>query len=211
MRKCVYFVKQCKNDPPGPRLAAGYGFQRDGAWRQIPLPEDAEGLLLDDRFAPSRQGLEAAAAALAAWEGFLVLDFERPPGPWAGALAARLPARRLICPPELAELPHAAVLVGPWLGGGSFARWLETLRRRWGALLLDGAHLRRRLRPGCPGADWEGPLPDSGFPCPAALCLHRRLPDGSLLLWDTKETLTARHGAAGVPVVLFQSDWNALP
>ena len=210
MKNCVYFVKQSEKMPHGPRIAPNYGFRPDGAWRGQSLPEGCAGLLLDDRFPPSRRGLEAAAEALAHWTGLIVLDFEKPLRPETEALAARLAGERLVCPPCLAALPHAALLAAPgW--GGDYMRRVEALRARYGELLLDGAPLRHRVRPGGARTPWERALPAEGFPCSGALCLHRRLEDGSLLFWDTKETLTARCWAAGVSVIVFEADWNSLP
>lgn len=211
MKNCMYFVNYTKKAVTAPLLEAGYGFRPDGGWRQKPLPDGADGILIDDRCLPSRRGTEAALAALAQWSGTILLDFERPPVPELLALVRSLPCGRLVCPPCLAELPHAAVLTGPWPGNGGFLRWLAQQQARFGAVVLDAVPLRRRARPGCAREPLEAPPPERGFFCPGALCLHRRLADGSLLFWDTKQSLTARCRAAGVPCVVFEQDWYALP
>ena len=210
MKNYVYYAGNGNISTETGLLAAGFGFRQDGAWRGgTPLPE-AAGLLVDDRFPPSLRGAEAAAGALRGYGGVIVLDFERPPGPGAERLARLLAGQRVVTPPGLAALPHAAVLAGPWRGG-PFDRWLEAQQARYGALVLDGLPLLVRGRPGQPWTPWTGPPPAAGFPCPGAGCLHRRLADGSVLLWDTKATLAARCRAAGVAVIVFAADWEALP
>lgn len=198
-------------NPGGAELAGGFGFTAAGLWRGGALPPGAAGLMLDDREPPSPRGLEAARAALRAWSGLVVLDFERPPDAWAEQLTRGLDPARVLLPPAFARLPHGAVLIGPWMGGGSFARWLTQQRERYGAVVLDGLPLRTAARPGGARTRWTGPLPDAGFPCPGAGCLHRRLEDGTLLFWDTEQTLRSRIEAAGVPVIVFEADWKRLP
>lgn len=213
MKTCFYFGENGGDFPGGAELVPGYGFTAAGLWRGVALPRPGPGtagLMADDRNVPSVRGAEAAAAALGDWTGLVVLDFERPPGPGAVRLVRALAGKRLVVPPALAALPHEAVLAGPWSGTGSFSRWLAALKERYGALVLDGAPLRSRTCPGGVPEPWTGPLPEGGFPCPGAGCLHRRLADGSVLLWDTKETLAARSKAAGVPVIVFMQDWEAL-
>ena len=170
-------------------------------------PLRAAGLIVDDRFLPDRRGLAAARQALGGWRGLLIFDFERPPSPLAAELVRALSGARRVLPPAWAELPHAAVLVGPWPGRPAFPRWLEARRARYGEVILDAAPLRAVAAPGGPWKPWPAPLPDEGFPCPALGCLHRRLPDGRLLFWDTKETLRTRLRSAGVPAIVFSADW----
>ena len=205
MRNCVYFVENGGEVPGAAVLAGGFGFRRDGSWRGGAAPAGAAGVLVDDRQPPGLRGAEAAAAALGAWEGWIVLDFERPPGPGAERLARLLAGKRAVVPPSMAALPHAAVVIGPWQGGGSFDCWLAAERARYGAVILDAAPLQARAAPGSPWQPWTGPLPEEGCPC-AAGCLHRRLPDGSILFWDTRATLEQRCRNAGVPVILFEAD-----
>ena len=230
MKTCIYFVEKpgfpasAPELPPGAaRLVRGWGFTPEGRWRPLPLPTGAAGLLLDDRFPPSDRGAAEALRALDAWEGLILLDLERPPGPGTAALAElirQLAGHRPVLPPAWADLPHAAVLIGPRIGG-DFPRWLAQQRRRDPAVVLDALPLRHAAQPRSgtqaalspPGTGWRpraGPLPGSGFPCPGAGCLHRRLPDGSVLLWDTRETLTQRCRAAGVPCLVFREDWERL-
>ena len=191
-------------------LAGGFGFTREGLWRGGVLPGEAAGLLIDDRNPPSVRGAEAAGRALRDWSGWIVLDLERPPGPGAERLAQALAGKRTAVPPALAGLPHGAVLAGPWTGAGSFARWLGAQQDRYGPLVLDALPLRVRGRPGEGWAPWTGPLPETGYPCPGAGCLQGRLADGSVLLWDTRETLAERCRAAGVAAVVFGADWEGL-
>ena len=223
MKNCIYFAERAEfsragGEGPGRelpagalRLAVGYGFTAEGGWRRLPLPADGTALALDDRWLPDRRGLAAAAAALASWTGPILLDLERPPSPAAARLIDALAGKALTVPAAYAALPHAAVLTGPWRGVGALRPWLEPALRRYGVLWLDALPLRCRQRPGRPREPWSGPLPREGFPCQGPGCLHRRLRDGSVLFWDTKETLAARCAAAGVPCIVFRSDWEALP
>lgn len=222
MKTCIYFAESAgfsgrdgavpRQEGPAEalRLAVGYGFTPQGGWRGLPLPTGAAGLMLDDRWLPDRRGLAAAAEALAAWTAPIVLDFERPPSASASGLIAALAGKTLILPAAYAAQPHAALLAGPWRGGGLLP-WLDRTCRRWGAIWLDALPLRYCQRPGAPRTPWTGPLPGLGFPCPGPGCLHRRLEDGTVLFWDTKETLTARCTAAGVPCIIFREDWERLP
>lgn len=210
MKNCIYFVSESAQGAQGPLLRRGYGFQRDGSWRSVALPENAAGLVLDDAFLPDRRGLDAALRCLRAWDGLIVLDFERPCAAALTQLAAALAGKEVVVPASYAACPHSRILIGPWSGCGSFLQWLERLQTHYGAVALDGAPLRFRVQPGGRRALWRAPLPASGFPCHSAGCLHRRLADGSILFWDTLQTLTERSASAGVPVLLFQEDWNAL-
>ena len=191
-------------------MALGFGFTERGLWRRKPLPEGAAGLVLDDRYLPCRQGLEEARQVLAAWSGALVLDFEQPPAPLLTELQEHLEGRMLSVPPAYGAGPHSAVLAGPWQPGRDFHRWLEEQRKRWGPLLLDGAPIRCVCKPGSVPIPWAGDLPEEGFPCGSG-CLHRRMADGSLLFWDTRDTLLRRAENAGTPVLIFRRDWEALP
>ncbi len=210
MKKCIYFVSNSGACPEEPRLRRGYGFLRDGGWRPAELPLDAEGVIVDDAFLPSQRGLDEAIRFLNAWNGVILLDFERAGASRLSQLAAALAGKEVVVPPAYAACPHSAILIGPWSGRGAFSRWLHACQARYGAVVLDGAPLRTLMRPGGGCALWCAPLPDSGFPCAGALCLHRRNADGSVLFWDTKQTLTVRSDSAEVPVVVFQEDWSAL-
>ena len=209
MKTCVYFAETGEKQGAVPWLALGYGFTAAGLWRRMPLPETAAALVLDDRFLPEPQGLEEARRVLDTWPGALLLDFERPPVPRLLALQAELAGRDLAVPPAYAAGPHSAVLTGPWIPGPSFSRWLEAQRKRWGPLVLDGAPVRCLCKPGATPIPWEGPLPEQGFPCGSG-CLHRRMEDGALLFWDTRESLLRRAEEAGLPFLIYRQDWEAL-
>ena len=191
-------------------LAGGFGFTEAGLWRQLPFREETTGLIIDDRFLPEGRGIEAARRALAGWTGLVICDFERPPSRLLTELAEALAGAQTVLPPAWAALPHGAVLVGPWMGETPFPRWLAEQRARYGAVVLDGLPLRAAAAPGGAWKPWTGPLPETGFPCPALGCLHRRLPDGRLLFWDTRETLAGRIRSADVPVIVFSEDWERL-
>ncbi len=211
MKTCIYFA-EIGGFPSGqPGLLLGRGFTKAGFWRNLPLPEGAAGLAVDDLFPPNPRGLTVARQALSAWEGLIVMDFERALHPGLAALVRALAGKRVILPPAYAALPHAAVLVGPWQGGCPLPRWLAARRSRYGALVLDAAPLRCRVLPGRPPEAWKGALPEEGFPCPGLGCLHRRQADGSVLFWDTKQSLRQRLEAAGVPAIVLGSEWRALP
>lgn len=247
MKNCIYFVEKpefslspaaeasgpasaaARRPPESALLVRGYGFTPEGFWRPQPLPAGAAGLLLDDRFLPNRQGQELCLQALSAWDGLILLDLERRPGPGTAALAEALARlgrpERIVLPPAWARLPHGALLLGPSEHGlalpdpvarrpGVWPPYAEAQAGGTGGTLpclLDSPPLRHRAFPGGPWESWEGPLPEAGFPCPGPGCLHRRLPDGSVLLWDTKRTLAARCRAAGSPCLVFREDWDALP
>ena len=224
METCIYFVEKpeflrsdggeaAASRPRGARLLLrGGGFTPAGGWRAPPPLPEAAGLILDDRFLPDRQGAAAALRALENRAGLLVLDLEREPGPESAgleALLARLPGpERVVVPEPWVHLPHGALLAAPQRRGLP----LPCLTGKEDApRLADGPPLRHRARPGGVWTLWTGPLPETGFPCPGPGCLQRRLPDGSVLLWDSKQTLCARCRAAGVPWVLFREDWDRLP
>ena len=166
--------------------------------------------MVDDRFLPDRRGAEAARRALGRWKGLVICDFEGAPSPLLSELVKALAGARVVLPPAWAALPHAAVLVGPWTGELPFSRWLENQRARYGEIVLDGLPLRAAAAPGGPREPWPGSLPAMGFPCPGLGSLHRRLPDGRVLFWDTRETVKARICAAGIPVIVFSEDWERL-
>lgn len=210
MKTCVYFAESMELSSGPTHLALGYGFHPTGLWRNLPLPAGAAGLVVDDRFAPDRRGAAAARQALSAWEGLVIFDFERPRQPLLAELITALAGREVVLPPAWAGLPHGAVLIGPWRGGGSFANWLQAQRRRYGRVVLDGAPLRHRAVPGRSWTPWSGSLPARGFSCPGPGCLHCRRSDGSVLFWDTRQTLMARLEAADVPSIVFRSDWDVL-
>lgn len=210
MKNCIYFVENSSGGGRRPALRPGFGFREDGSWRGRPLPAEADGVLVDDRYLPDRRGLETALRILGDWRGPIVLDLERPFSPLLGRLVQALSGADAVVPPAYAGLSNAPVLVGPWPGGGSFAAWMDRQRARYGAAVLDAAPLYCRAVPGGPWEGRTGPVPERGFPCPGAGCLHRRDRDGALWFWDTQETLAARCAAAGVPCIVFAADWEAL-
>ena len=128
MKNCIYFVEKpefsrnpaaeasgpasaaARRPPESALLVRGYGFTPEGFWRPQPLPAGAAGLLLDDRFLPNRQGRELCLQALSAWDGLILLDLERRPGPGTAALAEALARlgrpERIVLPPAWAKLPH---------------------------------------------------------------------------------------------------------
>lgn len=225
METCIYFVEKpeflqsgrdrhAASRPSGARLLLrGAGFTAAGHWR-APPPLPAAGLIVDDRFLPDRRGAAAALRALGDWPGLIVLDLERRPGPSTAVLGdtlARLPGpERIVLPPVWDFLPHGALLMGPRTAGLPLPQLPESPREAL-PCLADGPPLRHLARPGGPWVCWAGPLPEKGLPCPGPGCLQSRLPDGAVLLWDTKKTLTARCRAAGVPWIVFREDWDALP
>ena len=226
METCIYFVEKtaflqsgaaryADSRPVGVRLLLrGGGFTAAGHWRAPPLLPEAAGLIVDDRWLPDRQGAAAALRALEAWPGLIVLDLERRPGAAATtleALLARLPEpERIVLPPVWEALPHGALLIGPRNSGLPLPGLPEAGMKAL-PCLADGPPLRHSARPGRPWAYWAGALPEAGLPCPGPGCLQKRLPDGAVLLWDTKKTLSARCRAAGVPWIVFREDWDALP
>lgn len=210
MKKCFYFAENQKKISEAACMMPGFGFTADGLWRGIPLPMQEGGLLIDDRHLPNPSGIAAACRSLADWTGLIVLDFERKPAAPLAALARALSGKRVILPPSYAKLPHAAVLIGPWQGEAEFSRWLSQRRACYRHVVLDAMPLRVQCFPGGRRTRWRQKLPESGYPCPALGCLHRRLPDGSFLFWDTRQTLSARLAAAGVSAILFESDWLRL-
>ena len=220
MKTCIYFVEKpgfpasASYGPPGAeRLVRGYGFTPDGSWRPLALPAHAAGLLIDDRFLPSRPGLDAALRSLADWKGMILLDLERLPGQGSDALTElirRLAGREPVLPAAWASLPHGAVLAGPRQNRADFMGWLAGQKCRYGSVVLDALPLRCFAPPGQGWQPWTESLPLTGFPCLGVGCLHCRLADGSVLLWDTKETLTERCRSAGVPCLVFREDWERL-
>lgn len=211
MEKCLYFAKKLKNLNEADALAPGFGFTAKGDWRGRPLPSDEIGLIVDDCFLPSRLGLDAACRALAEWKGLIVLDFERPPSQLLIALAHSLTEKQTVLPPSYSACPHAAVLVGPWQAELGFSHWLQNLQTRFGRVVLDCAPLRVQCCPGGKRRPWASKLPESGFFCPALGCFHRRLPDGTIIFWDSRRTFHARLESIEAPVILVRSDWEALP
>lgn len=209
MKISTYFFSAEAEAGSGLAVAPGYGFTAEGRWRPIPLPRGA-GLAVDDRFLPGPEGLREAVAALGRWKGWILWDFERPPAPALSRLLETLQGVEAAVPPTYAGLPHSRVLIGPYVPGSSFGRWLAAQKARYGPVLLDGAPIRHRAFPGRPPEYYPDPLPETGFPCPGAGCLHRRQKDGAVLYWDTCRTVSARCEAAGVPVIAAAADWNAL-
>lgn len=211
MKTCIYFAGN--GDEPGPRLHPGWGFSETGLPRFGGGPGD--GVLLDDRWPPRREAIGPMAEALQN-AALVVCDFEKPPSSLLAELVRRLAGKELIVPEICADLPHSAVLVGPYAPPGSFSRWLERKRRRYGRLVLDAEPIRCTLRfgAGSPAGVGGGPEPGGlqtpGWrPCPGALCLCRRTADG-FDFRDTHESLPARCAAAGVPAIVFDAAWNAL-
>ena len=211
MKNCVYFAENQKIPDEGVNLVPGYGFTPDGHWRDRFLPGEESGLILDDRSLPNQSGIALAYRALEAWRGLLVLDFERPVSVLLSELVNALSGKRLILPPAYAGHPHEAVLIGPWQGDSSFAQWIINRKKRFGMVVLDAAPLCVQCFPGGQRRPWNKALPDVGYPCSALGCLHRRLPDGSILFWDSRQTLSARLDAADVPRIQFRVDWETLP
>ena len=210
MKKCIYFVSNAADCPAGPRLRRGFGFDEAGSWRPAVPAQDAEGVIVDDAFLPNPDGLDAAIRFLTAWDGVILLDFERAATSALSQLAEALAGKEVVVPPAYAACPHSHVLLGPWRGCGSFSRWLQRCQARYGSVVLDGAPLRFQICVGGKREGWSAPLPAQGFPCTGALCLHRRCKDGAILFWDTQQTLTLRSAAAEAPVVVFEEDWSAL-
>ncbi len=208
MKTCIYFAGNSELSVTGPTLSLGWGFSETGLRHPAPPPGCA-GIVLDDRRLPDRCLLDRAEAALRAQGGTVVCDFERPPDPVLEALLTRLRDLELAVPAQYAALPHAAVLTGPYRPDLPFRRWLEAQRAKYGPILLDGAPIRHRVRPGCPPEAWTGPVPEEGRFNPGAGCLTGRQ-DGAFLFWDSRETLRPRCEAAGVPVILLWQEWEEL-
>lgn len=211
MKKCVYFAENQKNQDEGMILNPGYGFTANGSWRDRALPAKGEGLILDDRYLPSRNGIADAFRVLKAWNGLIVLDFERPCAVLLSELIHGLSGKTVVLPPAYGRLPHEAVLLGPWLGERPFSQWLLAGKNRYGDVVLDAFPLRIQCFPGGHRRLWNRALPDVGYYCPGLGCFHRRLPDGSILFWDSRKTLLDRLVGVTVPRILFNADWDALP
>jgi len=112
-------------------------------------------------------------------------------------------------PESCADLPHSAVLVGPYRPPGSFLRWLAGKRRRYGALVLDADPIRVQLRFGSPGRT-QAPVPSgTDWFCAGALCRCVRSGDG-FAFRDTRESLRERCAAAAVPAIVFEAAWAGL-
>jgi len=189
----------------------GLGFRADGSWRKTTLPLEKSGLMINDRFFPNRAGICDAIHALSDWHGLIVLDFERPFSELLADFAYRLAGKRVLLPPTYFNLPHEAVIIGPWKGKLPFPNWLTIQKKRYGKIVLDAYPLCLRCAPGGRSLPWYGALPSTGFPCPGLGCMHCRISDGSILYWDTRKTLEERLNSTGVPVILFSSDLEALP
>ena len=209
MKKTIYFASEREVFPDADRLALGFGFTPAGGWREGNR-QGAAGVVLDDRYPPADSGLASAVRALEDWEGLILCDFEQPPAPALSSLLRRWEGRPVIVPEAWAELPHQAVLLAPYGPGVGFRRWLSARQARYGAVMLDGAPMGFRVPPG--GAPVPAPPPEdpnAGWDCPGALCRCRR-EGGALRFWDTRETLSRRCRAAGVPVVVLRREWEDL-
>ena len=221
MKKLIYFASEAAEDLPEARLALGFGFTPEGGWREGERGE-AAGLVLDDRYPPSEAGLAAAERALGDWAGCILCDFERPPEPGLIRLLRRWEGREVIVPEAWAAFPHRAVLLRPYAPGLGFRRWLERGQARYGAVVLDAAPIRCRIRPGQPaetdpmsqeenGAEpGQPPSEGEGWDCAGALC-RCRWENGELYFWDTRRTLIRRCRAAAVPAVILLREWLRLP
>lgn len=213
MKNCVYFA--ANSEIFAPRLAPGWGFDAAGGLRRG-AGGPADGVLLDDRFPPKQAAVAEMAAALRA-VSLVVCDFERAPTPALAELVRRLAAagREVVVPAAWADLPHTAVVVGPYRPGVRFARWLAEKRKQYGALVLDAAPISCFVPFG--GApESETGVTQSGEQsfsaaqerfCPGACCLCRETPKG-VVFRDTRQTLTDR--CRTVPAVVFEEAWEAL-
>ena len=205
MKNCIYFAANSEKFTP--RLTPGWGFDAAGGFRRG-AGGLADGVLLDDRFPPAQSAVAELAAALRA-APLVVCDFERAPTPALAELVRQLAAAGIetVVPAAWAELPHAAVLVGPYEPRGRFDRWLDRQRERYGPVVLDAAPISCFV-PFC-GAeepDDPGSAPSERF-CPGAGCLCRETPAG-VFFRDTQQTLTAR--CEPVPAIVFAEAWEAL-
>ena len=211
MKTCIYFAENQKKLHESAFLLSGFGFTKARQWRSIPIPGDVIGILIDDRYLPCREGITTAIRALRDWNGMIILDCERPRTDLLAMLTKGLRGKSLVLPPPYADCFHEAVLIGPWRGECDFARWLSRMKAQYGRVFLDAAPLRMQCFPGGCRRPWNRPLPDRGYPCPALGCLHRRLPDSSILFWDSRQTLSARLTDAAAPRIQFSADWDTLP
>ena len=208
MKISMYFFSSDETCCGAPAVAPGYGFTPQGRWRPLPLPRGAA-LALDDRFLPGPEGLREALDALRAWQGGILCDFERPRAPALARLLEALAGRDAAVPPGYADLPHSRVLVGPYLPGRSFSRWLADKRRRYGQLVLDAEPIAARIRFGQAAAA-ERPEPGGpGLPCPGAICRCAGFA-GGFDFWDTRKSLQARCAAADCPAIVFDAAWAEL-
>ena len=210
MPNFIYFSAEPENAADGPSLALGFGFTREGRWRPLPLPR-AEALAVDDRFLPAPAGLRQAEQALRAFGGLVVLDFERPLRPELLALADALQGFPVAVPPAYAGAPHMLVLVGPYAPGVPYHRWLLAQKETYGPVLLDLAPIRHLAAPGRQAAPCAGPLPEGGRYCAGAVCLYGLQPDGSVLFWDSRQTLLQRWQLSDAPALALRGEWKALP
>lgn len=202
MKNCIYFAGSGQFS--GPRLVPGWGFTETGQPRFGDGTGD--GVLLDDRWPPAREAIGRMAEALRG-AGLIVCDFEKAPSPLLASLLSRLEGQETVVPESCAALPHSAVLVGPYRPPGSFLRWLEGKRRRYGPLVLDAEPIRARVPFGRPG---QAPKPSGAeWFCAGALCRCGRCGDG-FVFRDTRESLRARCAAAAVPAIVFEAAWAEL-
>ena len=204
MKNCIYFAGSGQFS--GPRLVPGWGFTETGQPRFGSGTGD--GILLDDRWPPAREAIGRMAEALRG-AAVVVCDFEKAPSPLLASLLARLEGQETVVPESCADLPHSAVLVGPYRPPGSFLRWLAGKRRRYGALVLDADPIRVQLRFGSPGRT-QAPVPSgTDWFCAGALCRCVRSGDG-FAFRDTRESLRERCAAAAVPAIVFEAAWAGL-
>lgn len=204
MKNCIYFAGSGQFS--GPRLAPGWGFTETGQPRFGDGTGD--GVLLDDRWPPAREAIGRMADALRG-AGLIVCDFEKAPTPLLADLLARLEGRETVVPESCAALPHSAVLVGPYRPPGSFLRWLDGKRRRYGPLVLDAEPIRVRIPFRRSGRAPEPEPSGAAWFCGGARCLCARGGDG-FVFRDTRESLAARCAAAAVPAIVFEAAWAEL-
>ena len=221
MKNCIYFADWHGAAPEGPRLKTGFHFDAEG---RFVVPEGADGggvlvpggsedggVVLDDREPPSGAGAAEAVRVLRAFRGPIVCDFERPPSPAAEALIRGLAGCDTAVPERYAHLPRAAVLIGPCRPGIGFRRWLDEKTARFGRVVLDGGEIVSRvIVPDAGGTvrSTQGSALCAGraadYSCAGAMCRYRR-EGNAFVFFDTEETLRARAGAAGCPVILCRT------
>jgi hypothetical protein len=99
MKNCIYFAGSGQFS--GPRLVPGWGFTETGQPRFGSGTGD--GVLLDDRWPPSREAIGRMAEALRG-APVVVCDFEKAPSPLLASLLARLEGQETVVPESCAAL-----------------------------------------------------------------------------------------------------------